>query len=185
MHNPSRTYFSNPSSSSNTLRRTLVDMVSSLYLAQRKDGTMVAGGGALKFGLSSTSISDKLSSEEVERQLAKAQELTQQLAPNPVGNSRLTYKKEVISKPMPKDGFPILGYVQPGLYSAVTHSGMTLSPLVGQLVAAEVKEQVSLIILNDYRPTRFGMETNGSSFKDWQESVPKVAAIMAPPKGVT
>jgi hypothetical protein len=32
---------------------------------------------------------------------------------------------------------------------------MTMAPLLGQLVAAEVKEQVSLSLLDDYRPGRF------------------------------
>ena len=76
------------------------------------------------------------------------------MAPNPIGNCTFTHKEEAI-KPMPKDGFPILGYLEPGLYSAVTHSGMTMGPLIGQLVAAEVKERASLLILDDSRPGRF------------------------------
>ena len=169
VHNPSKTYFGKPSPKAPMLNRTLVDMVSSLYLAQRKDGTFVTGGGAIKFGLSSANIG-KISSEEVAKQMEMAQELAQQIAPNPVASSTFTHKEEVVSKPMPKDGFPILGYLEKGLYSAVTHSGMTLSPLIGQLVAAEVKEQVSLSILDDYRPARFVKENVEASVNDWQES---------------
>lgn len=43
-------------------------------------------------------------------------------------------------RPYPADGLPVLGWV-PGwsnAYVAVTHSGMTLAPLVGQLVAEEL-----------------------------------------------
>mmetsp|Transcript_10293 Transcript_10293/g.18191 ORF Transcript_10293/g.18191 Transcript_10293/m.18191 type:complete len:232 (+) Transcript_10293:212-907(+) len=163
VHNPSRTYFASPfstldSSTSSSpppfLNRTLVDMVSALYVAQRTDGTFVAGGGALKFGLSTSNCDKLLLPEDVLKQMTEAQKLAQQLAPNPVGHSCFTHKEEAI-KPMPKDGFPILGYLEEGLYSAVTHSGMTMAPLIGQLVAAEVREQVSLSILDDYRPSRF------------------------------
>jgi len=161
VHNPSRTYFASPCSSNlNTtsppafLNRTLFDMVQGLYVAQRKDGIFVAGGGALKFGLSAASNGTKVSPEEVQKQMTEAQKLTQLLAPNPIESSTFTHKEEAI-KPMPQDGFPILGYLEAGLYSAVTHSGMTMAPLIGQLVAAEVKEQVSLSILDNYRPARF------------------------------
>jgi glycine/D-amino acid oxidase-like deaminating enzyme len=43
-------------------------------------------------------------------------------------------------RPMPKDGFPCVGAVSevPGYYEAVTHSGVTLGPLVGRLLAEEV-----------------------------------------------
>jgi len=168
VHNPSRTYFATPCSSSSSgssnskssspasavLSRTLMDTIEQLYVAQRKDGTFVVGGGALKFGLSATSPSIELSPEEVRKQMTEAQKLAQTLAPRPIENSKFTHKEEAI-KPMPKDGFPILGYLETGLYSAVTHSGMTMAPLVGQLVAAEVKERVSLSILDDYRVARF------------------------------
>ena len=56
---------------------------------------------------------------------------------------------------MPRDGFPAVGYVEAGLYAAVTHSGMTLAPLLGQLVAAELTDGMSLQLLDDYRPARF------------------------------
>jgi len=160
VHNPSMTYFASPQSTSSStaassphppaLGRILMDQVRSLYVAQRKDGTLVAGGGALKDGLGAT-----LSPDESRKQLNVARQIAQELAPNPVGYSTFTHKEEVMSKPMPRDGFPIMGYVEAGLYSAVTHSGMTMAPLLGQLVAAEVKEQVSLSLLDDYRPGRF------------------------------
>jgi len=156
VHNPSRTYFATPRKSARSLlKRTLLDTVQQLYIAQRKDGTFVAGGGALKFGLSSTS--DEIPPEEATKQMIEAQALSQTLAPNPIRNSLFTHKEEAI-KPMPEDGYPILGYLEAGLYSAVTHSGMTLAPLIGQLVAAEVREGVSLSVLDDYRPSRFDHE---------------------------
>jgi glycine/D-amino acid oxidase-like deaminating enzyme len=43
-------------------------------------------------------------------------------------------------RPMPADGFTLAGPVaaRPGLYLTVTHSGVTLGPLLGELAASEV-----------------------------------------------
>jgi glycine/D-amino acid oxidase-like deaminating enzyme len=41
-------------------------------------------------------------------------------------------------RPVPKDGLPIVGPVLPGLHLAVTHSGVTLAPVIGRVVAEEV-----------------------------------------------
>jgi glycine/D-amino acid oxidase-like deaminating enzyme len=35
------------------------------------------------------------------------------------------------------------------------HSGITLSPLIGQLAAAEILDGSSVDLLRDYRPSRF------------------------------
>lgn len=60
-------------------------------------------------------------------------------------------------RPMPADGTPIIGPVAgvAGLYLAVMHSGVTLAPMVGQLVAREVADQVETAELLDCRPARF------------------------------
>lgn len=57
--------------------------------------------------------------------------------------------------PYPLDGHPIVGWL-PGLenvYVAVTHSGATLGPLLGRLVAAEVLGEPQEM-LQHYRPDR-------------------------------
>jgi glycine/D-amino acid oxidase-like deaminating enzyme len=62
-------------------------------------------------------------------------------------------------RPMPQDERPIVGTV-PGLagfYVAVTHSGVTLAPLVGQLVAEEVVTGQPSPLLAEYRIERFGV----------------------------
>lgn len=61
------------------------------------------------------------------------------------------------TRPVPADGFPAIGPVpsQDGLYLATMHSGVTLGPLVGELVAREVVEQDSDPLLDLYRPERF------------------------------
>jgi glycine/D-amino acid oxidase-like deaminating enzyme len=43
----------------------------------------------------------------------------------------------------------------PSLYIAVTHSGITLAPLLSYLIAIEILYNVELDLLEPYRPPRF------------------------------
>lgn len=59
-------------------------------------------------------------------------------------------------RPVPDDGLPLVGThaeVQ-GLYSVVSHSGVTLAPLLGELVADELTNDRQVPDLSPYRPTR-------------------------------
>jgi glycine/D-amino acid oxidase-like deaminating enzyme len=60
---------------------------------------------------------------------------------------------------MPQDERPIVGPVPgvAGFYVAVTHSGVTLAPLIGQLVAQEVTTGHPNPLLAEYRIERFGV----------------------------
>ncbi len=60
-------------------------------------------------------------------------------------------------RPMPKDGFPIVGPVPgvPRVSVCVTHSGVTLAPLLGDLVAAELMTGRAESLLAPYRPARY------------------------------
>jgi glycine/D-amino acid oxidase-like deaminating enzyme len=62
-------------------------------------------------------------------------------------------------RPMPQDERPIVGPVPgiSGFYVAVTHSGVTLAPLVGQLVAQEITTSQPSPELAEYRIERFGV----------------------------
>ncbi len=59
-------------------------------------------------------------------------------------------------RPLPLDGHPVLGTTEarPDVYVAIMHSGVTLAPIVGQFVARELTEPVSIEQLDGYRPTR-------------------------------
>jgi glycine/D-amino acid oxidase-like deaminating enzyme len=60
-------------------------------------------------------------------------------------------------RPMPPDGLPMLGFL-PGaenFYAAVSHSGITLGPLWGRVVAQEVYAGRPDPRLEPYRPARF------------------------------
>lgn len=56
----------------------------------------------------------------------------------------------------PADGLPAMGYVTPAkrVYLMVTHSGMTLGPLLGRLVAEEMVEGTRSDLLQDFAPQR-------------------------------
>lgn len=60
-------------------------------------------------------------------------------------------------RPMPIDGLPVLGRppAAPGTYVAMMHSGVTLAPLVGELVMLELVDGVTVDWLEPYRPQRF------------------------------
>lgn len=60
-------------------------------------------------------------------------------------------------RPMPADGLPAIGFAtgSASVYTAVMHSGMTLSALVGRLAAIEIIDDTPVELLADFRPGRF------------------------------
>ena len=101
-----------------------------IHLRQFSDGTFIIGEG------SQESLSRDDSPDHAEDLLARAAHYLPALAkaeavPVPVGY-----------RPMPLDGYPVLGFSRaaPNLYIALTHSGVTLAPLVGELAALEIVE---------------------------------------------
>ena len=65
---------------------------------------------------------------------------------------------QLAHRPVPKDGFPAVGEVAPGLYAASMHSGITLAALMGELIAAEMLQgsnQQTDRWLSAFRPKRF------------------------------
>jgi glycine/D-amino acid oxidase-like deaminating enzyme len=60
-------------------------------------------------------------------------------------------------RPLPTDGFPVIGAVpaSPGMHVAVTHSGVTLAPIIARYTADEVLNGSRVGILAPYRPERF------------------------------
>jgi glycine/D-amino acid oxidase-like deaminating enzyme len=59
-------------------------------------------------------------------------------------------------RPLPLDGQPVLGFAAESqdVYMAITHSGVTLAPLIGQLAAQEIVNNLQLDQLSEYRPNR-------------------------------
>lgn len=60
---------------------------------------------------------------------------------------------------LPADGHSIVGPLAavPGLFVAVTHSGVTLAPWIGQLLAGELAGGPPAAALAPFRPARFGL----------------------------
>jgi glycine/D-amino acid oxidase-like deaminating enzyme len=61
---------------------------------------------------------------------------------------------------MPEDGLPCVGAVPgyPGYYEAVTHSGVTLGPLIGRLLAREMLTGEVDPLIAPFRPDRFARD---------------------------
>ncbi|WP_367318759.1 NAD(P)/FAD-dependent oxidoreductase [Streptomyces sp. HUAS ZL42] len=58
---------------------------------------------------------------------------------------------------LPTDGHTVAGYAsaQSRVYCLVSHSGVTLAPILGRLVAAEITTDQEQDLLGAFRPTRF------------------------------
>jgi glycine/D-amino acid oxidase-like deaminating enzyme len=58
---------------------------------------------------------------------------------------------------LPQDGHPVVGFAErcPNLYITAMHSGITLSPLIGQVAATEILDGVAVDLLTPFRPQRF------------------------------
>jgi glycine/D-amino acid oxidase-like deaminating enzyme len=72
-------------------------------------------------------------------------------------SGELRADKVMIGKRLvPLDGLPVIGEpsVLGGLYIAMMHSGITLAPLVGRLVADEIISHSETDLLAPYRPDR-------------------------------
>lgn len=151
LHRPGRIALAKPVEGSTPLTRILVDTIDQSHVLQRPDGTLVAGGGFLETGGSSSSdpgSSAKLPDGKMLLEKARC------LAPESLRLVELTRTVEAV-RPMPQDGLPVVGFVDDGLFAVVAHSGVTLAPFLAPLVAAELVHSVDLELLDDYRPGRF------------------------------
>ncbi|MFI6620092.1 NAD(P)/FAD-dependent oxidoreductase [Streptomyces sp. NPDC050528] len=99
---------------------------------------------------------DTLDTGEAAAELARLlHDLARQVVPE-LANSRIAQAR-VAHRPIPADGFPSVGAVPsvPGYYEAVSHSGITLGPVIGRLLAAEILDGQRDELLADFRPERF------------------------------
>lgn len=115
-HSPGQIAFARHlDSSSPSLKRILVDTVRESHILQRQDGTLVVGGGFLEVG-GKPSSSSKVSRKQPVDRGSELLNVASQLAPEPVGRSVFVNSIKAV-RPMPKDGRPAVGYLEPGLYT--------------------------------------------------------------------
>ncbi len=114
-------------------------------IKQKTDGRIVTGAD---FGPAAV--------EDTSRQYGR-QFLTTMSAVLPSLSEASVEKVTLGLRPLPKDGFPIVGFPagRRDIYITVMHSGVTLGPLVGRLAATEILDGVRVDPLAPYRLERF------------------------------
>jgi glycine/D-amino acid oxidase-like deaminating enzyme len=149
------------------LERIFVDTISQTHMLRRTDKTFVIGGGELVNGgkeeskhCSSNSKfplkeEDDLIGQMMVKSAVKAMQPVELLSsPTSDRNGFNLVRVSRANRPMPSDGLPVVGYIEQGLYIAVTHSGITLGPLIGELAAFEIWNHAGFTILDSYRPSQ-------------------------------
>jgi glycine/D-amino acid oxidase-like deaminating enzyme len=119
------------------------------HMKQKPDGRIVAGAG---FG---ATASTDTSLEAGARFLKAASQTLPPLASAAVDKVTLGFR------PLPADGFPVIGFPagRRDVYVTVMHSGVTLSPAVALFAASEILDGIEAEPLAPYRPARFERES--------------------------
>ncbi len=116
-----------------------------VHLRQRRDGSVLVGERTQE------TVAADPSEEHAQALLAQAARFFPALDGVPVQRRLLAWRA------MPTDRLPIVGPVPwlESLYLAVTHSGVTVAPALGKLVAREVAAGEPDGLLASFRPGRF------------------------------
>ena len=131
-----------------------------VHLHQRDDGRLVIGESTSVWQNDAHTVrlqgrpnifpAQELAQQHGRRMLAKAEKILPGIAQAKIEDAYIGWR------PLPVDGHPVLGVspARPDIYMAIMHSGVSLAPIVGQLVAHEIIQQTSVARLDEYRPTR-------------------------------
>jgi glycine/D-amino acid oxidase-like deaminating enzyme len=86
-----------------------------------------------------------------------AEEVLARLAERIRGASEMRVEAaRICVRALPADLMPVVGPALDGLYVVATHSGITLAPALGELVASELIDERESEELQPFRPARFG-----------------------------
>jgi glycine/D-amino acid oxidase-like deaminating enzyme len=120
-----------------------------VHLRQRADGSVLIGEGTQETPATNPGL------HHARTLLAQAARFFPVLAGVGVDKWWLAYRA------MPADRLPIVGPLPwlDSLYLAVSHSGVTVAPVLGRLIAGEVAEQMADGLLAPFRPARFAERT--------------------------
>jgi len=128
-----------------------------VHVYQRRDGVVILG----EQGKPPTNHDQRLSQrpEQFPNQplsIEHGQRIVK-LAANfiPKFKDLLIEKVEIGWRPLPLDGKPVIGFLNKYEYLATMHSGISLAPIVAELVRDELMFDVKSELLNDFRPQRF------------------------------
>jgi glycine/D-amino acid oxidase-like deaminating enzyme len=131
-----------------------------IHMHQRDDGRIVLGeqegapgneAHALRLkGRPNDFPLAEIAQQHAARMLSVAEQFTPGIASAKVDHVYIGWR------PLPLDGHPVIGSSpnQSDVYIAIMHSGVTLAPIVGQLAAHEITENVVVERLGEYRPDR-------------------------------
>lgn len=121
------------------------DVHQHLHLRQLTDGSLRIGQGTQE------GINSDASQRHADALLARAKTYLPEIGDATAIATPVGYR------PMPLDGFPVLGFTSavPNLYITLMHSGVTLAPLVGEMAALEIAEDARVDLFAPYRPERF------------------------------
>ena len=117
-----------------------------IHIRQCADGRMMIGEGDQE------SLAEDDSQAHADDLLSRASRYL------PALKDATTFPVPVGWRPMPLDGYPVMGFTTeaPNLYVALTHSGVTLAPVLSQLAAQEICAGTPAdAVLGSYRPQRF------------------------------
>ncbi|KAL7457061.1 hypothetical protein ACHAWC_008531 [Mediolabrus comicus] len=187
-HQPGALAYINSDSVSNyahPLSRIYVDTIKQTHILRRPNGTLVIGGGKLITG-GTTGTNDSTGNEEFDTSMTDTTKdtaigiemISAALSAPPLELTSLAnssrnengFRVTKANRPISTDGLPVVGFSERGLYVAVTHSGITLAPLIGELASYEIRaslgaqrkepsstnqEMYGFQILDAYRPSRF------------------------------
>lgn len=121
-------------------------------------GVNLRPDGAGRLMVQSTDVEPSVAGAELSPAMEQAQEVMRrgaEVIPALRGVRAEAVRSAV--RPIPQDELPAVGPVprMQGYYLVVTHSGVTLSPLLGKLVADEVVNGTERAELATFRPSRF------------------------------
>ena len=131
-----------------------------VHIHQRDDGRFIVGESTSVWANQAHTIrlqgqpnsfpAPALAQEHGKRMLAKAEKIL------PLITNALIDDAYIGWRPLPIDGHPVIGSAtsRPDVYLAIMHSGVSLAPIVGQLVAHEIIHNTKLGTLAKFRPER-------------------------------
>ncbi len=121
-------------------------MTNDVHFKQNVDGTLTAGE-IFSGNFEENTLALDLASDVLSR-ISKKLDFSTNLIPTNI---------KIGVRPIPIDGFPVVGEIvgHEGVFVAVMHSGVTLAPLIGQLLASEMLKTSKSPLLDSFRPNRF------------------------------